>query len=80
VVLGDGLVPLLLANTLYGGAGAWYWYITHLGYRALPFLAHTELFLFPIAIITLVYVILVILYPFGYGINAAQFMAKFYFL
>lgn len=80
VVLGDGLFPLVLANTMYGAALAWYWYITHLGYRALPFLANTEVFLFPIAIVTVVFVTLIILYPFGYGVNAAQFMAKFYFL
>jgi hypothetical protein len=80
VVLGNGLVPLLLANTMYGAAFCWYWYITHLGYRSLPFLTNTEVFLLPMAPIGLLFASLVVLYPFGYGVNAAQFMAKFYFV
>mmetsp|Transcript_32202 Transcript_32202/g.67123 ORF Transcript_32202/g.67123 Transcript_32202/m.67123 type:complete len:388 (-) Transcript_32202:105-1268(-) len=80
IVLGEGLVPLILANLLYAAALSWYWYITHLGYRSLPFLGNTEVFLFPIAAIALVFVGSVVGYPFGFGANAARVMARFYFM
>lgn len=79
LVLREGLVPLILANTLYVVALSWYWYLTHLGYRALPFLSNTEVFLFPIAAIVLLYVTMLVGYPFGFGWNIARFMARLYF-
>jgi hypothetical protein len=79
IVLGKSLVSLIISNTLYGAAFAWYWYITHLGYRALPFLSQTEVFLFPIAAIALVYVLNLVGYPFGMGWNASRIMAHMYF-
>jgi UNC-50 family len=79
LVLGKSLVALLVSNTLYAASFAWYWYITHLGYRALPFLSQTEVFLFPIAAIALVYVLNLIGYPFGLGWNASRVMAHIYF-
>lgn len=80
LVLRDGLVPMIAANSLYAGALSWYWYITHLGYRALPFLSNTEVFLFPIAAVVLLYVTMLIGYPLGFGWNVAQVMARFYFV
>ncbi|KAG7349802.1 UNC-50 family protein [Nitzschia inconspicua] len=79
LVLGTSLVALLLSNTLYAAALAWYWYITHLGYRALPFLSQTEVFLFPIAAVALVYVLNLVGYPFGLGWNASRLLAHLYF-
>jgi hypothetical protein len=79
LVLGSSLFALLVSNTLYAAGFAWYWYITHLGYRALPFLSQTEVFLFPIAAIALVYVLNLIGYPFGLGWNASRIMAHIYF-
>lgn len=79
LVLGKSLFALLVSNTLYAASFAWYWYITHLGYRALPFLSQTEVFLFPIAAIALVYVLNLIGYPFGLGWNASRIMAHLYF-
>jgi UNC-50 family len=79
LVLGKSLLALLVSNTLYGAAFAWYWYITHLGYRSLPFLSQTEVFLFPIAAIALVYVLNLIGHPFGLGWNASRIMAHIYF-
>ena len=80
VALGEGLLPLFVANTMYAGALSWYWYITHLGYRALPFLSNTEVFLFPVAAIVVLYLTMLIGYPFGFGWNAARVMARFYFI
>jgi hypothetical protein len=79
LVLGKSLFALLVSNTLYAAGFAWYWYITHLGYRALPFLSQTEVFLFPIAAIALVYVLNLVGYPFGLGWNASRIMAHIYF-
>eukprot|EP00550_Attheya_septentrionalis_P006430 CAMPEP_0198282768 /NCGR_PEP_ID=MMETSP1449-20131203/2529_1 /TAXON_ID=420275 /ORGANISM="Attheya septentrionalis, Strain CCMP2084" /LENGTH=289 /DNA_ID=CAMNT_0043979163 /DNA_START=156 /DNA_END=1025 /DNA_ORIENTATION=+ len=79
IVLGKSLLSLILANTLYAAAFSWYFYITHLGYRALPFLSSTEVFLFPIAGIMIVYLINLVGYPFGFGWNASRIMAHFYF-
>lgn len=79
VVLGSNLIALVLGNTLYAGALSWYWYVTHLGYRTLPFLSNTEVFLFPIAAIAVVYVLNLILHPFGFSWNTSILMARFYF-
>ena len=79
LVLGKSLIALIVSNTLYASALSWYWYITHLGYRALPFLQQTEVFLFPIAAIALVYVVNLVGYPFGFGWNASRIMAHIYF-
>lgn len=79
LVLGEGLIPLLVANTLYAVAISWYWYITHLGYRTLPFLTNTEVFLFPVAAVVLLAVVMFIGYFFGFGFNASRVMARFYF-
>ena len=80
ITLGEGYIPLIVANSLYAIGFCWYWYVTHLGYRALPFLSHTEIFLFPMTIILLFYLIMIIGYPFGFGYNMTRVMARFYFM
>lgn len=79
LVLGQSLLSLLASNTLYAAAFSWYWYITHLGYRSLPFLSNTEVFLFPVAAIALVYLLNLVGYPFGMGWNASRLFAQVYF-
>jgi hypothetical protein len=79
LVLGQSLMALIIANTLYAAAFSWYWYITHLGYRSLPFLTNTEVYLFPIAAIILLYVLLLVGYPFGLGFNVARIFVQIYF-
>lgn len=73
------MLALVVSNSLYAAALCWYWYITHLGYRALPFLSQTEVFLFPIAAIIVVYLLNLIAHPFGMGWNASRLMAHLYF-
>jgi len=73
------MFALIVANILYAMALSWYWYITHLGYRTLPFLQNTEVFLFPIAAFVLLFAVMVVGYPFGFGWNASRVMARFYF-
>jgi len=79
VVLGPSLLSLGVSNTLFAMAFGWYFYITHLGYRALPFLSNTEVFLFPIAAVLGLYVFNYVGYPFGLGFNASRIMAYIYF-
>lgn len=78
-VLGKTFFALFLANTLYAVAFSIYFYVTHLGYRALPFLSNTEVFLFPIVGVLSLYLINLIGYPFGFGWNASRVVASFYF-
>lgn len=79
VVLGKSFIALFISNTLFAIAFSWYFYITHLGYRALPFLKNTEAFLFPIAAIVIVWALNLIGYPFGMGFNASRIVAYVYF-
>lgn len=79
LVLGQSLVSLSISNTLYAAAGGWYFYVTHLGYRALPFLSNTEVFLFPIVGICFIYILNFVGYPFGFGWNASRIVAHVYF-
>jgi UNC-50 family len=81
VALGEGFVSLFIANTMYVVACSWYWYITHLGYRALPFLNNTEIFFIgPIMVLLTVYVVQLLSYIiFGYGYNMSRIMARYYF-
>jgi len=78
-VLGKTFLALFLSNTLYAIAFSIYFYVTHLGYRALPFLSNTEVFLFPIVGVMSLYLINSIGYPFGFGWNASRVVASFYF-
>mmetsp|Transcript_14007 Transcript_14007/g.20187 ORF Transcript_14007/g.20187 Transcript_14007/m.20187 type:complete len:271 (-) Transcript_14007:94-906(-) len=79
IVLRNSLLSLILSNLLYTIAFSWYWYITHLGYRSLPFLTNTEVFLFPVAAILLLFVLNLVGYPFGLAWNASRLFAQIYF-
>merc|ERR1712157_335357 len=78
-VLGNSFFALLISNTLYAAAFSIYFYITHLGYRALPFLSNTEVFLFPIVAVFAIYFVNMIGFPFGIGFNASRLTAHIYF-
>lgn len=79
IVLGRNFMAFFISNALYGIAFGWYFYVTHLGYRALPFLSNTEIFLFPIAGVLFLFILNLIGYPFGFGWNASRIMAHLYF-
>ncbi|KAF8946806.1 Protein unc-50 [Haplosporangium gracile] len=74
ILLKDVWICTLLGNTLYLTAIVYYCYITFLGYNALPFLRHPEMFLYPITIFVIVYVIALIL-----GINISSKVLFLYF-
>jgi len=79
LVLGRSLLALIVSNLMYGIAFGWYFYVTHLGYRALPFLSSTEVFLLPIAVVVFLLILNFIGYPFGFGWNASRIFANLYF-
>ncbi|KAG0232580.1 Protein unc-50 [Actinomortierella wolfii] len=64
LLLKNSWITIFLGNSLYMTAIVYYCYITFLGYNALPFLRHPEMFLYPITIFVVLYVIALIL-----GIN-----------
>ncbi|KAF0729061.1 hypothetical protein AaE_009407 [Aphanomyces astaci] len=80
-LLSSALGSLVLANTLYAiGCGS-YVYITFLGYMALPFLHHTERFLYPIVAIGGLYLSSVVLkLVFGATVNVALVSATYYYV
>ena len=69
-----GVLPTLLSCSLYALALSYYHYLSFLGYSALPFLEHTEVFLWPVAGILL-------LVPFALlaGFNPTRFTLNIYF-
>jgi hypothetical protein len=80
-VFGKSFIALALSDSLYAAAFSWYWYITHLGYQALPFLKKesTRIFLSPIVPILLVFIWNLVVYQIGWGYNASRIMAHLYF-
>jgi len=69
----DRWVCLWLGNTLYLVAFAQYTYITYLGVNALPFLIRSELLLFPLVPLILLYVVSLL------GFNVSSAALKLYF-
>jgi len=60
---------LFLSNTLYLLGLNYYFIITFLGYKELPFLHHTELLLVPVAILAILW------FASLFGFNASQHLA-----
>jgi hypothetical protein len=79
LLLTDSLAATICADLVWVVALSSYFFVTHLGYRALPFLKHTEYFLYPIGMIILLFVTLVVLAILGYRINITRQMVGFYF-
>ncbi|KAF9093426.1 Protein unc-50 [Mortierella sp. AM989] len=67
ILVKDFWICTVLGNTLYMAAVVYYCYITFLGYNALPFVKHPEMFLYPITIFLIIFVITLIL-----GINISS--------
>ncbi|KAG6547553.1 hypothetical protein Mapa_011001 [Marchantia paleacea] len=74
LLLAHGFIPTLLSNLLYVVALCYYHYLNFLGYNVLPFLEKTTFFLYPVAL-------LIILFPFSVlaGFNPTRFALGFYF-
>ncbi|EQC34379.1 hypothetical protein SDRG_08150 [Saprolegnia diclina VS20] len=80
LLVADTFVSLLMANTLYALACGSYFYITFLGYMALPFLHNTERFLYPVVAVGGLYVAsLVLSIVLGVNFNCAAMSAAYYY-
>mmetsp|Transcript_40623 Transcript_40623/g.41468 ORF Transcript_40623/g.41468 Transcript_40623/m.41468 type:complete len:256 (+) Transcript_40623:134-901(+) len=80
LLMGNSVLSCLLSNLLYAGATVWYAYITHLGYRALPFLANTQVFLwYPIVFVSLSLILSIILIIVGIRINLTRVIMAFHY-
>mmetsp|Transcript_10282 Transcript_10282/g.18521 ORF Transcript_10282/g.18521 Transcript_10282/m.18521 type:complete len:265 (+) Transcript_10282:41-835(+) len=60
LILRQSLISVLISNSLYAFALSYYCYITFLGFDVLPFLQHTVIFLYPVALIGAICVLLTI--------------------
>ena len=74
LLLSGGFIGCLVSNALYAVALAYYHYVTFLGYNALPFLEHTELFLYPIGVLALLAPLSLLS-----GFNPSVFVLRVYF-
>ena len=72
LALGHSYAAMLLANALHLAATGAYWYVTHLGFRALPFLRRTEVFLYPVLAAAAAFLAALVLGVFGAKLNASR--------
>ena len=72
VALGHSIFALIVANALHLAAVAAYCYITHLGFRALPFLRNTEVFLYPVVATAAAFLVALALGVFGVKLNSSR--------
>ena len=74
LLLREGILPMLVSNTLYAGAFGVYHYLTFLGYSELPFVRRAEYFVYPIGLIGLAYVLSLLCM-----MNVTSFVTRIYF-
>mmetsp|Transcript_1843 Transcript_1843/g.2924 ORF Transcript_1843/g.2924 Transcript_1843/m.2924 type:complete len:257 (+) Transcript_1843:81-851(+) len=80
ILLNTGALPCLMSNILYGLAVVWYAYITHLGYRTLPFLGNTQVFLwYPIVAVSFALLFSIVLMMMGLRINMTRVIMAFHY-
>mmetsp|Transcript_24669 Transcript_24669/g.55570 ORF Transcript_24669/g.55570 Transcript_24669/m.55570 type:complete len:303 (+) Transcript_24669:72-980(+) len=79
LLLTDSLLATAASALLWASALSAYFFVTHLGYRALPFLKNTELYLYPVVLVGIALVAILALACVGYRINLTRAMMSFYF-
>eukprot|EP00002_Diphylleia_rotans_P037636 TRINITY_DN8431_c0_g1_i2.p1 TRINITY_DN8431_c0_g1~~TRINITY_DN8431_c0_g1_i2.p1 ORF type:complete len:229 (+),score=45.35 TRINITY_DN8431_c0_g1_i2:45-731(+) len=57
LLLQDGFIATFFSNSLYAFSLSYYFYITFLGFEALPFLEKTDKFLYPVVAIVILYIV-----------------------
>lgn len=75
------LAAMIFANAFYVIACTCYFYITHLGYRALPYLTRTEVFFYPTLLSLGMFLLFFILGLLGenYRFNLTRILTRFFF-
>lgn len=80
LLMSRSLLAAVLSNTLYAAALLWYAYITHVGYKALPFLAHTQVFFwYSLLAVVFVWTLLCVLMVLGMHINLTRIVVHFHY-
>mmetsp|Transcript_578 Transcript_578/g.1009 ORF Transcript_578/g.1009 Transcript_578/m.1009 type:complete len:259 (-) Transcript_578:2073-2849(-) len=80
ILMSRSVFSCILSNTLYGLATIWYAYITHLGYRALPFLGNTQVFLwYPAVAVATAWLFSVFMILLGLRINMTRIIMAFHY-
>merc|ERR1711862_519439 len=79
VLNSESATAAFFANMLYALAFSAYFYVTHLGYRALPFLTRTEFYLYPMVTVFVLFAVSIALLPFGVKINATRVCLSWHF-
>ena len=74
VLMRSQFISILLGNTLYALAFSYYFYVTFLGYDVLPFLQDTTVFLYPILLVLLFFLLCTL-----FHVNVSRFVMKAYF-
>jgi len=81
LLLRPSLMALIASNALFAIAFALYFYVTHLGYRALPFLHRTQVFLYPSSLAVVLFFLFLVLGMLGepYRFQATRVIAQVYY-
>jgi len=80
LVMSKSIISCILSNTLYAAAIIWYAYITHLGYKALPFLGNTQVFLwYCIVAVIVAWIFLMTVMILGLPINCSRVVMNFHY-
>jgi len=75
-----GVLSSVVANTLYAVAVVWYAYITHLGYKALPFLSNSQVFFWYTLISTVfLWMFLVVIMMMGLQLNICRIVMNYHY-
>jgi hypothetical protein len=75
-----GVMSTVVANSLYSVAIVWYAYITHLGYKALPFLSNSQVFFWYTLIATVfLWIFLVVIMLMGLQLNFSRIVMNFHY-
>lgn len=69
----DYFLSRVFGNTLWLLAIGYYIYITFLGYSSLPFLKKTQLFLYPMTVVFIIYIV-----SLAVGLNFSKYLCDFY--
>merc|ERR1712146_238831 len=74
-------VAMIFANAFYVIACTCYFYITHLGYRTLPFLTRTEVYFYPTVLSVIMFILFFFLGLIGeqYRFNLTTILTRFFF-
>jgi len=80
LLLSRAILSCILANSLYALATVWYAYITYLGYKALPFLGHPQVFLwYPTVLIGFSWLLSILLLVLGIRVNLSSIIMAFHY-